>query len=48
VLTATPTACETLAELRADHANRLRETLAALSPQEIQAASKVFRLLAEI
>jgi DNA-binding MarR family transcriptional regulator len=48
VLTATPSACETLAELRSDHANRLRETLAALTPQEIQAASKVFRLLAEI
>ncbi len=48
VLTATPEASEALSELRADHANRMREALAALTPQEIQSASKVFRLLAEI
>lgn len=48
VLTATPAACKTLAELRGDHAGRLRETLAELTPTELQTASKVFRLLAEV
>lgn len=48
VLTATPAACETLADLRGDHADRLREVLAELTPEELQTASKVFRLLAEV
>lgn len=48
VLTATPEAHAALADLRGDHADRLREALAGLTPDEIQAASKVFRLLAEL
>ncbi len=48
VLTATPMACGALAELRADHANRLRSALAELTQDEIQTASKVFRLLSEM
>jgi len=48
VLTATPSACETLADLRGGHADRLRGILAELTPEELQAASKVFRLLAEV
>ncbi|GGD62646.1 MarR family winged helix-turn-helix transcriptional regulator [Microbacterium murale] len=48
VLTATPAACEILADLRGDHAERLREILAELTPDELHAASKVFRLLAEV
>lgn len=48
VLTATPAACAMLADLRGDHADRLREILAALEPEELQTASKVFRLLAEV
>lgn len=47
VLTATPTACTTLANLRSEHAARLQETLAGLTPEEIRSASKVFRLLSE-
>ena len=48
VLTPTPTACAVLAELRRDHASRLRTVVAELTQDEIQAASKVFRLLAEV
>lgn len=48
VLTATPAACEILADLRGDHADRLREILTELTPDELRAASKVFRLLAEV
>jgi DNA-binding MarR family transcriptional regulator len=48
VLTATPSACAALAELRSDHASRLRTVVAELTPDEIEAASKVFRLLAEV
>ena len=48
VLTATPAACELLADLRGSHAERLREVLTELTPDELQAASKVFRLLAEV
>ncbi|MGO2747611.1 MarR family winged helix-turn-helix transcriptional regulator [Microbacterium sp.] len=48
VLTPTPKAHEALAALRGDHANRLRAALAELTPDEIDAASKVFRLLAEM
>ncbi|MGJ0389329.1 MarR family winged helix-turn-helix transcriptional regulator [Microbacterium sp. CGR1] len=48
VLTATPSACAALAELRRDHASRLRTVVAELTPDEIHVASKVFRLLAEV
>ncbi|WP_311243757.1 MarR family transcriptional regulator [Microbacterium sp. WCS2018Hpa-23] len=48
VLTPTPAACAALVELRRDHASRLRTVVAELTPDEIQAASKVFRLLAEV
>lgn len=48
VLTATPAARATLTELRRDHADRLRTVVAELTPDEIAAASKVFRLLSEI
>ena len=48
VLTATPSARAALAGLRRDHATRLRTVVAELTPDEIAAASKVFRLLAEI
>ncbi|KJL30620.1 MarR family winged helix-turn-helix transcriptional regulator [Microbacterium oxydans] len=48
VLTATPSACAALAALRRDHVTRLRTIVAELTPDEIAAASKVFRLLAEI
>lgn len=48
VLTATPAACAALAELRRDHATRLRTVVAGLTQDEIAAASKVFRLLSEV
>lgn len=48
VLTATPSARAALTELRRDHATRLRTVVAELTQDEIAAASKVFRLLAEI
>lgn len=48
VLTATPSACAALSELRHNHASRLRTVVAELTPDEIEAASKVFRLLAEV
>jgi DNA-binding MarR family transcriptional regulator len=48
VLTATPSARAALSELRRDHATRLRTVVAELTQDEIAAASKVFRLLAEI
>jgi len=48
VLTATPSACAALAELRRDHSVRLRAVVAELTPEEIHAASKVFRLLSEV
>ncbi|WP_312169519.1 MarR family transcriptional regulator [Microbacterium sp.] len=48
VLTATPAAQTALAELRQDHGLRLRSVLAELTPDEIHAASKVFRLLSEV
>lgn len=47
VLTATPRACAALAELRGDHANRLRLALADLTPDELRMASTVFQRLAE-
>lgn len=48
ILTATPSARAALAELRRDHATRLRTVVAGLTQDEIDAASKVFRLLAEV
>lgn len=48
ILTATPSASVALAELRRDHGERLRTVVAELSQDEIQAASKVFRLLSGI
>jgi DNA-binding MarR family transcriptional regulator len=48
VLTATPAAQAALTELRQEHGWRLRAVLAELSPEEIHAASKVFRLLSEV
>ncbi|MFS0894201.1 MarR family winged helix-turn-helix transcriptional regulator [Microbacterium sp. 179-I 3D3 NHS] len=48
VLTATPAARGALADLRRDHGVRLRAVVAELTSDEIQAASKVFRLLAEV
>lgn len=48
VLTATAGAQETLARLRAENAERMRAVLAELTPDEVQAASKAFRLLAEV
>ncbi|WP_314649784.1 MarR family transcriptional regulator [uncultured Microbacterium sp.] len=48
VLTPTAQACSALAELRRDHSIRLREVVEELTPDEIAAASKVFRLLAEV
>lgn len=47
VLTATPRATEVLTQLRAENAERMRAVLAELTPEEVQAASKVFRLLTE-
>jgi len=48
VLTPTAQACSALAALRRDHSIRLREVVEELTPDEIAAASKVFRLLAEV
>lgn len=47
VLTATPAACAALADVRGDHARRLRTSITGLTEEEIRTASKVFRLLAE-
>lgn len=48
VLTATPAACDMLAELRGDYADRMREVLGQLTMDELRAAAKVFRVLAEV
>jgi DNA-binding MarR family transcriptional regulator len=48
VLTATPAAASVLAVLRSEHADRMRTVLAGLTPEEVKAASKAFRLLAEV
>jgi hypothetical protein len=37
-----------LAELRRENADRMRAVLAGLTPEEVEAASKAFRLLAEV
>ncbi|MFC4137619.1 MULTISPECIES: MarR family winged helix-turn-helix transcriptional regulator [unclassified Microbacterium] len=47
VLTATPEATAALAQVRADHAQRMRAAMIELDPGEIEVASKVFRILAE-
>jgi len=47
VLTATPVARDALAAVRRDNAERLRDAIAELSAEELQAASKVFRVLSE-
>lgn len=48
VLTATPEAAGMLAELRSEHAERMRTVLAGLTPEEVKAASKAFSLLSEV
>ncbi|MBP3976349.1 MarR family winged helix-turn-helix transcriptional regulator [Microbacterium sp. BLY] len=48
VLTATPAACTALTEVRREYGSRLRTVIDELTPAEIEAASKVFRLLSEI
>lgn len=48
VLTATTTACTALAQVRREYGTRLQAVIDELTPAEIQAASKVFRLLAEV
>ena len=48
VLTATAQARRTLAVLRKENAERMQAVLAELTPDEVKAASKVFRLLAEV
>ncbi|WP_246171864.1 MarR family winged helix-turn-helix transcriptional regulator [Microbacterium oryzae] len=48
VLTATPRASAQLSRLRAEYAARLRDGMGEVTEEEILAASKVFRLLAEV
>ncbi|GAA5146864.1 hypothetical protein GCM10025768_06040 [Microbacterium pseudoresistens] len=48
VLTATAEAEAALVGVRRAHVDRLRRILAELTPEELRAASKVFRLLAEV
>ncbi|MBS0024116.1 MarR family winged helix-turn-helix transcriptional regulator [Microbacterium paraoxydans] len=48
VLTATPGACSALAEVRREYGTRLRAVIDQLTPHEIEAASKAFRLLSEV
>ncbi|MDT0158226.1 MarR family transcriptional regulator [Microbacterium sp. ARD32] len=48
VLTARPEAAQALAQLRSETAERMRSVLAELTSDEVQAASKVFRLLSEV
>jgi DNA-binding MarR family transcriptional regulator len=48
VLSATPAACAVLAEVRSEYGIRLQAVVDQLTPAEIQAASKAFRLLAEV
>ncbi|MDF2506993.1 MAG: hypothetical protein K0Q52_852 [Microbacterium sp.] len=48
VLSATPSACSVLAEVRREYGTRLQAVVDELTPDEIHAASKVFRLLAEV
>ena len=48
VLTATASACRALAEVRREYGTRLQAVIDELTPEEIRAASKAFRLLAEV
>ncbi len=49
VLSATASACSSaLAEVRRDYGSRLQAVIDELTPEEIRAASKAFRLLAEV
>ena len=48
VLTATSEADRMLAVLRGEHAERMRRVLTGLTEEEVKAASKAFRLLAEV
>lgn len=48
VLSATASACSALAEVRRDYGSRLQAVIDELTPEEIRAASKAFRLLAEV
>ncbi|MDN3311694.1 MarR family transcriptional regulator [Microbacterium oryzae] len=48
VLTATPRASAQLSRLRAEYAARLHDGMGEVTEEEILAASKVFRLLAEV
>ncbi|MBS1673653.1 MAG: MarR family transcriptional regulator [Actinobacteria bacterium] len=46
-LSASPGACTALAEIRADHAERMRVALVELAPEELLVAAKVLRVFAE-
>ena len=48
VLTATPQARAALAELRREHAARLRDALGDVTREEIHATTRVFQALSEI
>lgn len=48
VLSVTPVACSALAEVRREYGSRLQAVIDELTPEEIRAASKAFRLLAEV
>lgn len=48
VLTATPAACAALASVRREYGTRLQAVIDGLTPAEVAAASKVFRLLADV
>jgi len=48
VLTVTSAACTALAEVRREYGTRLQAVIDELTPDEIRAASKAFRLLAEV
>lgn len=48
VLSATPAAQSAMAGLRRDHTLRFQTVMAELTPEEIRAASRVFRRLAEV
>lgn len=48
VLTVTAGAAAALAEVRREYGSRLQAVIDELTPEEIRAASKVFRLLAEV
>ena len=48
VLSVTTAACTALAEVRREYGTRLQAVIDELTPEEIRAASKAFRLLAEV